>query len=179
MRIKELFENDERTLSSLTWYHGSGDFNKFDLRFAGSGENNHILGKGIYFINNRREAEHYTKYSKTQDKYVYEVELRITGHAYDAMVKMDDGTRRAFDNIAMELGLSSSRDLYDTKGHSTLKHGRGMVGGVFNLAGDRRAFELFKKYGVQASYEKVDAGVYEISVFDPSIIRIKNKIRVS
>jgi len=178
MKIRELFENEESMLRGLTWYHGGGDLTKFDMRFIGSGENNHILGRGIYFINDRAHAEMYTRYAKTAEKYIYEVQLRITGHAYDAIVKMDDGTRSAFEYIARELGLSSASELYDTPGHSTLKHGRGLIGGLFNIAGDQKAFELLKKYKIQASYEKIEPGLYEIAVFDPSIIVIKNKIRI-
>jgi hypothetical protein len=178
MKIKELFESklSNINLSNMTWFHGGGDFNKFSLDSIGVGENNHLLGRGIYFINNKNIAERYTKYAKTSKSALYEVNLNITGHIYNYRERMDVETERAFDMIATELGLRNHRDLYDIRGVSNMRDGVGLIGGVFFLCGStKKAINMLKKYKIQGCYENVDAGVYEIAIFDESVIKIVKK----
>lgn len=179
MNAEELFEGFQqgRQLSQMAFYHGGRVFDKFSLDHVGSGENNHLLGRGIYFINNRLIANNYRKYvgAPNYDTALYEVRLKFTGMVYESRRKPTPEEIRAWDSIAVELGLNDRFDLQKVQGVNIMKHGRGYVGEVAKLAGERKAFDLFQKHGIQGQVEDVGGGEWEVAVFDPSIIEMVDR----
>lgn len=180
MRIKELLTESlllESSIDSVLrgyFFHAGADFNKFSLSAIGQGEGNHILGKGIYFINNEKIALKYTKYAKSSKQSIYQVKLNADSeNFYNSMKKPSFYQDMDYNEIAKELGYETHRDV--KYNHSIMKDGRGLVGAVFARFGAVNGAKLLNKHGVYGQYEIIEPGLVEVAVWNTDIIKIVKK----
>lgn len=156
-----------------TFYHVGPNFEKFSLDGFGRGENNHILGHGMYFINNAYIAKRYAKYSS--DPVLYTVTLNADAEDfYNNRVKPTESQDRRYNMIASELGYKTYQDV--PYNHSAMKYGKGLPGAVFEKFGTQKGCELLVKYGVVGQVEDIGYdGIFEVAVYDLRIILIRKK----
>lgn len=175
MRVKELL-NESSKLPTI-WYHGGAAFEKFSTRNIGRGENNHILGKGIYFINDKETATRYMKYAPTSSRAVYTVEIRFSGLVFDSLGgNLTHQHRDALDGAARDLGLNDRSELLNHPNRSNMRDGRGYIGGIFTHSGNtNRALSILQKNRIQGSYERIHGNIIELAVFDADVISVKEK----
>lgn len=180
MRIKELLQEAlllENNIDSILrgyFFHGGADFSKFSMAMIGRGEGNHLLGKGIYFINDEKIALRYTKYAKSSKQSLYQVKLNADSeNFYNSMKKPSYFQEVDYNDIAKELGYETFRDM--KYNHSIMRDGRGLVGAVFSRLGAINGAKLLNKNGVYGQYEVIEPGVIEIAVWNPEIIKIVKK----
>ena len=176
MKITQLLtEQSEFVLGP--YYHCGPKFEKFDLAFMGRGENNHLLGHGIYFINNTYIAKGYAKYVQTGDAVLYEVNLRATPEDFYCNArKATESQVERYNQLAKELGYATWNDVPFR--HSVMKYGRGLPGVVFERFGPHRGCEILRNHSILGQFEEVDDGVFEVAVYDTSIIQITNTTSV-
>lgn len=155
------------------FFHVGPDFEKFTMQGFGRGENNHLLGQGIYFINNAFIAKRYAKYST--DPVLYTVTLNASPEQfYNSRLKPTDGQADRYNLIANEIGYKDY-DAIPYK-HSAMKYGRGIPGAVFEKLGVAKGNELLAKHGVVGQVEDLGYdNCYEVAVYDLSIIQIQSK----
>lgn len=154
------------------FYHAGPNFEKFSLEGFGRGENNHLLGHGLYFINSVPIAKGYAKYST--DPFLYTVRFNApAGAFYNNRTLPTPEQEVAYNKIATELGFDHYRSV--KLNHSNMKYGRGLPGAVFAKMGTQAGGKFLTSCGVVGQIEEVDAGVYEVAVYDPSIIQIIDK----
>lgn len=165
--LSESFEPREQ------FFHVGPDFEKFTMQGFGRGENNHLLGQGIYFINNTVIAKRYAKYST--EPVLYTVTLNATPEQfYNSRLKPTPDQADRYNLIANEIGYKTYNDI--PYKHSAMKYGRGIPGAVFEKLGVMKGNELLAKHGVVGQVE--DLGYddcYEVAVYDLSIIQIQSK----
>lgn len=174
MKLEQLFEQalTESFNPHDEYYHVGPNFDKFDFVRFGGGENNHLLGHGMYFINSQYTAKGYAKYS--EDPVMYTVKFNANPLAfYNNRVAATPEQQEAYNKIANALGAKTYRDL--KYNHSAMKYGRGLPGAVFEAKGSKAGRELLIQAGVLGQIEEVDGGVFEVAVYDLSIIQIIKK----
>ena len=174
MKIEQLFEQTlcESFNPHDEYYHVGPNFEQFSFVRFGGGENNHLLGHGMYFINNRHIAQGYAKYS--HDPVMYTVKFNAGPAAfYNNRVAPTPEQQEARDKLANVLGARTTREL--KMNHSAMKYGRGLPGAVFEAKGSEEGRKLLVQAGILGQIEEVDAGVFEVAVYDLSIIQIIKK----
>ncbi len=154
------------------YYHCGPKFEKFSLAFMGMGENNHLLGYGIYFINNTHIAKGYAKYvGENAEPTLYEVTLRANPEDFYCNArKATDAQVERYNKLANELGYQNWNDVPFR--HSIMRYGRGLPGVVFEKYGPHKGCEVLRNHGILGQFEEVDSGIFEIAVYDTSIIQI-------
>lgn len=155
------------------FYHVGPDFEKFSLDGFGRGENNHLLGHGMYFINNAHIAKRYAKYSA--EPVLYTVTLNADpDQFYNSRLKPTSEQADRYNQIANELGYKTYNDI--PYKHSAMKYGRGIPGAVFEKLGTVKGCALLVKYGVVGQVEDLGYDdVFEVAVYDLDIIQIRKK----
>lgn len=156
-----------------TFYHVGPDFEKFSLEGFGRGENNHLLGHGMYFINNAYIAKRYAKYSSKP--VLYTVTLNADPEQfYNNRLKPTEQQAARYNLIANELGYKTYGEV--PYNHSAMKYGRGLPGAVFEKLGTQKGCDLLVKHGVVGQAEDMGYdNVFEVAVYDLQIIQIRNK----
>lgn len=173
MRLIDLFESAAPS-GVITAYHGGSGFDgHFNLNFSGSGEGYRILGPGMYFITNKYMANTYGKKYGQRDNSVYTVELNVRNF-YNNRAVPSDAVVAAFEGIAKELGLASAEEITYYP-QNALRSGRGRIGKVVEMAGHKKAQELFIKHGLDGAMENIDDDIWELCVFNLDMVRIINK----
>lgn len=180
MIIAHLLENEIKRsdLPRTLWYHCGPDFDHFSTNFLGTGENNHLLGHGIYLINSPEIAKGYAKYVKTGKPFLYEVELQnvVSEDFYCSRNRPDSFQDRELSKLAKILGLDNYPDVRYR--HSIMRYGRGMVGAVFERFGARKGAEILIEHGIHGQFEDVGDGIFEIAVWDTNLLKIVNKVKL-
>lgn len=161
MNFKLYFESTNLT----TAYHCGAKITQFSNMFLGSGENNQILGPGVYFGSTPGLAKMYCKYN--QQPYLTTVTLDTTSY-YDP-IKGTPTLNHKFDDIAKELNLTSLRDVRNI---STLQHGRGLIGAIVKTLGNKDSLSILIKHGIKGAFEEIEPNVKEYSVFDLSTVKL-------
>lgn len=160
MDFKLYFESANLTIA----YHCGAKITQFSNMFLGSGENNQILGPGIYFGSTPNLAKMYCKYN--QQPYLTTVNLDTTN--YYNPIKGTPLLNHKFDDIEKELNLT----LRDVRNISSLKHGRGYIGAIVKTLGNKEALSMLVKHGIKGAFEEIEPNVKEYSVFDLSTINL-------
>lgn len=169
MKLQQLFETFN---PSAEYYHAGPDFDKFSMIGFGAGENNHLLGHGPYFINSVPIAKGYAKYST--DPVLYTVKFNAPAGAFYNNRNLPTPQQEvAYNKIAKELGFPDFRSVKSN--HSIMKYGRGLPGAIFAKLGTQAGQKFLTECGVLGQIEEVDTGVFEVAVYDLSIIQIVNK----
>lgn len=155
------------------FFHVGPNFDKFTMQGFGRGENNHLLGQGIYFINNAHIAKRYAKYSL--EPVLYTVTLNANPEQfYNSRLKPTPDQATRYNSIANEIGYKTYDDI--PYNHSAMKYGRGIPGAVFEKLGMVKGNELLTEHGVVGQVEDLGYdNCYEVAVYDLSIIQIQNK----
>lgn len=162
---------EQQFTPSDSYYHCGPDFDKFTMDRFGAGENNHILGHGLYFINSAPIAKRYAKYSV--NPHLYTVTFNANASAfYNIRVKPSDEQAARYGKIKQEAGIEGRNT---PPNYSIMKHGKGLPGEVFAILGTKAGQALLIKHGVLGQIEEVDDGVFEVAIYDTSIINITNK----
>lgn len=170
MKLRELLV--ENFAPNQPYYHVGPDFEQFSMAGFGRGENNHLLGHGIYFINSQHIAKGYAKYSS--EPVLYTVHFNAgADQFYNNRVKPTDAQMERYNAIANEMGYAKLADV--PYNHSLMKYGRGLAGAVFEKLGTQQGGQLLAKHGVVGQIEEVDSGIFEVAVYDMSIIQIDSK----
>ncbi len=172
MLLRELLEADaatDRIPNPITAYHGGTGFTgEFNLNFSGSGEGYRILGPGIYFVNNKRMAVNYAKNYAKSNPTLYTAIINTTNF-YNAAWVPSNEMIEIMNAISKHLGYT--RDTLP-RSYNSLTNGRGFIGDIVKLVGHQKAISLFQKYGLNGAAEEIDAGVWELSVFNLDMLKI-------
>lgn len=156
----------------ITAYHGGAESEgDFELGHQGKGENNLILGPGIYFADNPDIARRYTKYAG--DPAMYSVEINMS-NIYDPVHGEPKNMRGLGDKMAQALGFQSVDDMPTSP--DSFKHGKWPIGNIVAHLGRDKALALFRKFGLDGVYETLPDGTREIAVYNPAAIRNKQRI---
>ena len=151
-------------------YHVGPKFEKFDLSHIGSGENNMILGPGMYFLTSKSSALVYSKYHSYP--YLYTVSINSNG-LYDPIKGEPLHLRKKMlslrQHVAKSLGMTLKE--FDFKG-MPLTHGNAGIGDFVYHIGAEKTRSFFKRIGVTGIYEHISPDVLEISVYDLSTVKI-------
>lgn len=159
----------------ITAYHGGADFEGgFSLGHQGSGENNLILGPGVYFADNPDIAKRYTKYAGNPAMYSVEINM---SNIYDPVRGEPQNMRGIGDKMAQALGFQSVDDMPSAP--STFTYGKWPVGNIVKYLGRGKALAFFREFGLDGLYEILPDGTREIAVYNPAVIRNKQKITES
>lgn len=173
MKIKDILKEDIN-LNGIEWYHCGPDFDNFSTEFLGSGEGNHLLGYGVYFINQINIAKGYAKHVMSGKPFLYTVKLNATSdQIYNNMLRPSEKMSHGMNAIAKQLGYEDYTKV--PYRHSAMKYGRGLPGVVFSQLGPKQGAQLLIQNGILGQYEDVGNGVYEIAVWDLSIIKLVDK----
>lgn len=158
------------------FYHCGPNFDQFSTDFLGRGENNHILGHGIYFINSEHTALGYAKYlAGGVVPVLYQVKINGNNDTlYCSRNRPSDKQQVSLDNIAKALGYETSQDV--PYRHSTMQYGRGLPGAVFAKLGTKAGLKLLIENGIHGQFEDVGNGLFEVAVYDTRIVQIMNKV---
>lgn len=166
MRLIHLHENQ----TSVTAYHGGGNFDFPDIKFLGSGENNHVLGPGIYFATNPRIAKRYMSYSSDPRFYQCTIDM---SRIYDPVKGLPEEMRGIGDRMAESLGMAFD----DLPRAVSLKYGKWPVGPFVQHLGVDKALELFRKFDLNGLYENLPGNNgMEIAVYDTAVVSNFKKI---
>lgn len=180
MKIQCIIENEiqpSKLPFNAMWYHCGPEFDQFSTAFLGGGENNHLLGLGMYFINSPEIAKRYAKYVKRGDAVLYEATFNAHSEDfYCSRNKPDSFQDRELNKIAKLLGFEHYRDI--PYRHSIMKYGRGVPGVVFEKFGAQKGAQILIEHGIHGQFEDVGDGVFEIAVWDTNIIKIVNKTKL-
>ena len=169
MKLRSLFESFN---PSGEFYHAGPNFEKFSFQGFGMGENNHLLGQGLYFINSAPIATRYAKYSV--EPFLYTVRLNAPAGAFLNNRNVPTPEQEvSYNKIATELGFENFRSV--KMNHSIMKYGRGLPGAIFAKMGTMAGAKFLVSVGVVGQIEEVDSGIFEVAVYDPSIIQIIDK----
>lgn len=178
MKVQQLIETEIQpsVLPNTKWYHCGPEFEQFSTAFLGSGENNHLLGHGIYFINNSVIAQRYAKYVKSGKPVLYEVQLKGASNSdfYCSRNRPPEQQAQALNKIAKLLGYDDYRSVKYS--HSAMKHGRGMVGAVFARFGSQKGAQVLIEHGICGQFEDIGYdGLFELAVWDMSMLQVISK----
>lgn len=177
MKITHLIETEIKpsVLPRTTWYHCGPDFDKFSAAFLGTGENNHLLGHGIYFINVPEIAMRYAKYVKVGKPVLYEVQLQnvVSDDLYCSRNKPSAFQAIELNKLAKMLGYDTYQEVRYR--HSIMQYGRGMVGAIFERFGSQKGAQILIEHGIHGQFEDVGDGVFELAMWDVSLLKIVNK----
>lgn len=159
----------------MTAYHCGSKFENFSTDFSGTGEGNRLLGPGIYFATEEQIALLYSKYAKG-DAYLYEAEIDTTnfycfGYLWNRNAAQSEIVAKRIDEIGEKLGIDTQRQV----GFYAMEKGRPPIGNLVHKLGWQKALQVLVQNNVQGAMENIAAGGMEMTVFDPSIIRLKNK----
>jgi hypothetical protein len=163
MRLIELFESNQ----TVTAYHGGSRIDKFSFDHLGTGENNHLLGPGVYFATRKNIGKIYTKYSS--DPHLTEVEIDMS-RVYDPIKGLPESMRGLGDQMAQSLGYDTMDDLPFK--HTSLKYGRWPIGPIVETIGVKKAHELFRKFRLDGMYEHLDTDSLEIAIYNMDVVKI-------
>lgn len=170
MKIAQLLT--ESFNPSDDYYHVGPNVEQLSMAGFGTGENNHLLGHGLYFINSIPIVKGYAKYSI--DPHLYTVKLNAPAEAfYNNREYPTPKQTVAYNAIAEELGFPDYRSVRTN--HSSMKYGRGLPGAIFAKLGTAAGQKFLIQHGVLGQIEEVNTGIFEVAVYDPSIIKIVGK----
>ena len=156
----------------ITAYHGGGKITSFNLDNLGSGENNMVLGPGIYFATQANIAKRYTKYA--QDPHMYQVEINMS-RVYDPARGTPTEMRGIGDRMAQSLGFDSVDDMPPADG---LQYGKWPIGPIVKHLGIPKALQLFRQFDLDGMKENLAAGGLEIAIYNLQAIRNQTVIKI-
>ena len=162
--------------TNVEFYHTGPDFDSFSHNFLGQGENQHLLGFGIYFINSKFIAEKYKEYvSDTPTLYTVKLN-QLDGTFYNNRLAPTPAQESLYNLIAAEFGY---KDFYDIPlKHSPMKFGRGLPGFVFSQLGITKGRDFLVRHKIYGQYEEVDSGLYEVAVYNLDCVKILSKSKI-
>lgn len=170
------FRKEAGLNGTITAYH-TGAMNlegeTFSVKHLGSGEGMCYLGPGTYFSTHEVLARRYEKYRK--DATLYECKIDCS-KVYDPFAGLPEYYRgileKMLEETLQELGIKKAPYA------SSFDYGNGEIGQIHKLLGKDKAIAKFKQYGFSGFCQKLPSDkeeVYEICIFDYSVVQIVNK----
>lgn len=177
MQFHKWLELNESTAMTMTAFHCGSNFSQFSTDHSGSGEGMRVLGPGIYFATDEGIAKMYCKYSNTPMSGLYEAEIDTTnfycfGHSWHRNPNQSKIVSDRIQEIAVENGYENTDSI---RGVQDGKMGRPPIGSIVKILGWQNALKTLVSKGVQGALEIIQPEVFEIAVFDTSVIKMKNK----
>lgn len=158
MRLKEILTESP---STVTAYHGGGKISQLNHNSVGQGENNHLLGPGVYFGTDKGVAQGYMQYGRGS-QHLYQCQIN-TSRIYDPVHGMPKEMRGIGDRMAQDIGFKSCDDLPNA---SDMQYGKWPVGQFIQHLGRDKAFALFKKHRLDGMYEQLPDQGLEIAIYN-------------
>ena len=181
MKFNEWLKLNESLGMKMLAFHCGSNFDKFSIDHSGSGEGMRVLGPGIYFVTDENIAKMYGKYSKESTYTLYEAEIDTTnfycyGHSWHRNANQSQQILDRIDEIAIEHGYKNAVSI---RGASDSNMGKPPIGGIVKILGWKNALNSLISKGVQGALEFIQPGTTEMTVFDTSVIKMKNKKELS
>jgi len=181
-----IFDSNKTNIKSATGNIGTFSAADPDIRFSkvdvyhrgtyrgglirderrGTGENNAILGPGIYFTNSPSIANLYKKFGGVGTKTKLDLEK-----LWDPIKGTPLKRRREWPKIWKDLGLSEAEVDRLHNRASTLRDGRGGLGALVSHVGPAKARKILVDHGIQGAIESLPDGDSEIAIFDDELLK--------